>query len=97
MRFLIFYFLIFFSCSYALADEIQIPFSCWPKELKQEFSKNRKKLDLDPNKRTLDSWGYVLNKGDEYSIITYHSATKDDFELIKKITFGIEMRKKPNG
>ena len=93
MKNIFFIFLFLLICTLSNADEIQIPFSCWPFELQKEFSVEGIKLDLDPNKRTDDSWGYVMNKGSHFSLFTYKSATPKDFEIIKQIVTKIEMTK----
>lgn len=74
-----------------MADEIGIPFSCWPLQLQQEFGKLGIKLDLTANERTFDSWGYIDSKGSSYSLFTYKAAKPEDFELIKDITHKIEL------
>ena len=79
--------------SKVLSDELQIPYSCWPIELQEEFAKSGRKLDLIEAERTEDSWGYVLNKGHKFVIYTYRSATQEDFTVIKDIVFKIELEK----
>lgn len=69
----------------ATADELQIPFSCFPKEIQAKFLKYNLKLDLDGNERTKDSWGFLENKGSNYIIFTYRSVTQDELVLIMKI------------
>ncbi len=72
------------------ADILQIPYSAWPIELQEEFKNSGKKLDLSPNERTKDSWGYIVSKGSTYDLYTYHSVTKDDFDIIQKVVFNVE-------
>ena len=74
----------------ANSDVLQIPYSCWPIQLREAFSEKGIKLDLDPNERTKDSWGYVLNKGSTYDIFTYYSATSEDFKIVQEIIFKVE-------
>ena len=76
------------------SDTLKIPFSCWPKELKEEFKKTGRKLDINSNERTKDSWGYILNQGKDFQIFIYKSATQEDFEVIKNIVFKIELKHK---
>ena len=75
------------------SDQLSIPLSCWPIELQQAFEKEGIKLDLGPNERTDESWGFIENKGNYYNLITYRSATIEDFELIKRISFEIALKK----
>ena len=70
----------------SVADELQIPFSAWPKEIQIAFAETGRKLDLSGNDRTEDSWGFIENKGSNYTLFTYRSVTKEDFEIIMKIT-----------
>ena len=79
--------------SVSFSDELDIPFSCWPVELQQAFLKYGKKMDLNSDERTDDSFGYILNKGSKYVIYTYHSVSPEDFEIIKKVTFEVELAK----
>ena len=76
--------------SIAFADELLIPFSCWPKQLQTEFAKYNKKLDLNGDDRTNDSWGYLVNKGDTYVIFTYRSMGTEEFKMIQEIVFKVE-------
>ena len=73
------------------ADMLQVPFSCWPIELKKAFAEVGKKLDLSGVERTKDSWGYIKNEGNRYTIYTYKSVQKEDFEIIQKIVHRIEL------
>ena len=66
-------------------DEIKIPFSVYPKKLQAKFAEHDRKLDLNGNDRTEDSWGFIENKGTAFVIYTYRSATKEDFEIIREI------------
>ena len=74
--------LFFLLSTSAFADKFIIPFSCYPKKVQARFAEHNLKLDLDPNERTEDSWGFLRNEGTQYSIITYHSITEKEFELI---------------
>ena len=79
-----------FLCEASLADRIVVPFTCYPREVQQKFADNGMKLDLDPNERTKDSWGFIENRGQEFYIMTYKHATIDELNLIKKIIFETE-------
>jgi hypothetical protein len=68
-----------------MADELNIPYSCFPQALQKEFKKNKLKLDLDPVKRNKKSWGYLKNEGSSYKIYTYRSATPQDLSTVYKI------------
>lgn len=78
----------------AFADELRIPISCWPKELKEEFAKTGRKLDLTSGERSNESWGYIVNNGSEFVLFTYQSVTQEDFDIIQKIVFKIEREKR---
>ena len=95
----IFFVMMFIGCffSFALADEVKIPFSCWPLELQKEFSKLGKKLDLKSEDRTEESWGYLFNEGNSFKIYTYNHANEDDLESIRNIVFNIELKKISHG
>lgn len=80
-------FLIIFSFT-AKSDELQVPYSCYPRELQAKFAEYDVKLDLSANDRTKDSWGFLKSKGSKYSIFTYESATEEDFNLIMRIVQG---------
>lgn len=87
--------ILFLLCAYKVnADEISVPFECYPKELKQEFKLKGLKLDINSIDKTENSWGYLINKGDSFVIYTYKDATQEDFYTIQKIVFEIEKRHK---
>lgn len=77
--------LILLSCSLAQADQLVIPFGCYPKELQEDFAKEGHKLDLDGNDRDKDSWGFLRNEGNQYVIYTYLPVNKEEFQLFLKI------------
>ena len=66
----------------AYADKIIIPFSVYPYELQRIYAEHGKKLDLNRNDRTPDSWGFLMNEGTNFTIYTYESATDEDFRFI---------------
>ena len=71
---------------YAYGDELKVPLDCYPRELQTRFAKHGFKLDLNGNDRTRDSWGFLENKGTDFSIITYEPMTEEEFyETIKII------------
>ena len=39
-----------------------------------------KKLDLDENDRTVESWGFLKNKGSEYEIYTYRALSREELD-----------------
>ena len=84
------FFIIFVSTSLAFSDQFIIPYSCWPAELQREFKNYGFKLDLTGDPRTKDSFGYILNQGDKYTIFTYKSATSEEMAVILEITQQIE-------
>ncbi len=73
-----------------LSDEFRFPFSVYPKKLQAKFAEYDRKLDLNGNDRTEDSWGFIENKGTAFVIFTYRSATKEDFKIIREILSGGE-------
>ena len=52
------------------------------KELQEMFKDEGLKLDLSPNERTKESWGFLVNKGSEYAIYTYHSSTSEERKVL---------------
>ena len=90
MKILVFLFFLLNLSIAVKADELLVPFSCWPKQLQDEFSKYDKKLDLNGDDRTKDSWGYLVNKGDTYVIFTYHPVETEEFKIIQEIVFKVE-------
>lgn len=75
--------------SLSFADIIEIPLSCWPKELKEEFNKIGRKLDFKDDERTFNSWGFLVNEGASYKIFTYERLKKDEFRMIQEIVFKV--------
>lgn len=65
-----------------LADQFIVPFDCYPKELQAEFAERGVKLDLDPNERTKDSWGFLKNEGSQHIIYTYRPATEREMMML---------------
>ena len=90
---LILFSVIFLLSPKACADQIQIQFTCWPQELQSKFLENGKKLDLNANDRTDDSWGYLFSKGSEYVIYTYHAVTGEELDIVKKVVNEVELAK----
>ena len=90
MKIISLFLILFLFCNLALADELLISFSCYPKLLQERFAEVNLKLDLDGNDRTKDSWGYLKNEGAGYIIYTYRSATKEELSLVLKIAREIE-------
>lgn len=80
----------------AFADELQVPFSCYPKVLQELFAEKGYKLDLDGSERTPDSWGYLYNKGANYTIFTYETITEQDFIVVREIVFKEQLLQKEN-
>lgn len=76
------------------ADELFIPFSCYPQLLVKEFKKYKMRLDLDPAKRNDKSWGYLKNEGSSYKIYTYKVATEKELMIVLEIVRRIEREQK---
>jgi hypothetical protein len=70
------------------ADEILIPWSCYPKQVQEAFAEQGMKLDLSGNDRTPESWGFLENKGMEFIIYSYKPMTKQDWENFNLIFYG---------
>jgi len=87
MRILIALLIILYT-SCAFADELQIPFSCYPKELQQAFADRGYKVDLSGNDRDADSWGFIVNQGSQFTIYTYRNVTQEEFGIIMEIING---------
>lgn len=85
MRRFLFILVLFLFITSAYADEFRIPFPCFPKQLQARFAEYNRKLDLDGNDRTKDSWGFIENKGTRFIIYTYYSATEEDLNIIMAI------------
>ncbi len=67
---------------------IEVPFSCYPKEVQEAFALNDLKLDLSGNDRTEESWGFIENKGASFVLYSYKPLTQEDFVLLNQILFG---------
>lgn len=84
MKKLIFIVILLMATS-CLADTIQIPFSCYPKEIQKKFAATGRKLDLTGNDRDVNSWGFIDNKGTHYDIVTYNQISVNELKEIQKI------------
>jgi len=80
--------LIILYTSCAFADELQIPFSCYPKELQQRFADRGYKVDLSGNDRDKNSWGFIVNQGTKFSIFTYENVTQEEFMMVMEVING---------
>lgn len=76
--------LLFFT-TLCFADELQIPGSCFPKQLQSKFSERGYKIDLSANDRDEKSWGFIESKGSKFSIFTYNPATKQEMSDVMQI------------
>ena len=77
--------LILLMTPFAMADELIIPFPCYPLNLQKLFLEQGRKLDLSGIDRTKDSWGFIENRGGEFKLFSYYSVTKEDFKMIDNI------------
>ena len=73
------------------ADELSIPYSCYPKALQEKFAEHNLRLELDPSERTKDSWAYLKNEGAKYIIFTYKSVTQEELNLVLRIAQEVEI------
>ena len=78
------------SVNQSLADELIIPFSCYPRLIQKKFYEHGIHLDLDGSERSETSWGYLKNNGAEYIIYTYRSATTHELNVVMKIVQEVE-------
>ena len=78
-------FLFCLFCFSAYADELQQPLTCYPKKVQEVFSKYDLKIDLYPEDRISDSWGFLRSYGNNFSIFTYKKLTKEELKLTIKI------------
>lgn len=76
----------------ALADKIQIPYTCWPDEIVKEAKKFNLKIEKTESVRFKDSFGYIKNLGSSYEIYTYRPVTAKDLEDIKTFATNVELR-----
>lgn len=70
------------------ADEIQVPASCYPKVLQEQFKEYGLQLDLSGNDKTPESWGFIENRGTYFNILSYGAIAEEDFKIITKVLFG---------
>lgn len=86
MRILAIAVLVMMTASLSFADQLELPFECYPKSIQEKFAKHGKKLDLSGNDKTPDSWGFLENKGSKYVIYTYKPLEiPDEIDLVQKI------------
>lgn len=95
MKIISLFLILFLLCNIALADELTVPFSCYPLLLQKEFAKHKLKLELDPIKRDKKSWAYLKNEGSKYKIFTYKSITQDELNLALSIVRAVERKQNP--
>ena len=69
----------------AFADQLIVPFDCYPKELQKECMERGYKLELDPIERTPESWGFLVNQGSQHTIYTYKGTTQADLEMLMDV------------
>ena len=82
-----FIFFITFITVNCYADNIIIPFSCFPKQIQEKFLKHNVKLELNGEIRQKDTFGFIKNNGNSYEIVTYKPVTNEELEMIKNIIF----------
>ena len=80
--------LILLITTLSYADEISVPFACYPKKVQEVFALNNLKLDLSGNDRTPESWGFIENKGTSFTLYSYKTLTKDELKRIENIILG---------
>ena len=67
------------------ADKIQIPFSCYPRQLSEDFARHGYKVDVNAEDRTKDSWAFIKSEGSSFWLYTYYPVQDRDFEMIKEV------------
>jgi hypothetical protein len=80
--------LLMFIASVALADKLIIPFSCYPKEVQARLATKGFKVDLDPNDRDVNSWGFIVNEGTRYTLVTYMPVSIEELQIIQALLMG---------
>lgn len=64
---------------------LKIPFECYPRQIQKAFAEKGYKLEINGEDREPDSWGFIVNKGNEYEIITYKGVTQQELTDIWEI------------
>ena len=70
---------------FSFANELQIPFECYPERIKKAFNDAGIELEISREVRKETTWGFIDNRGSNYSIFTYKPTTREELELINKI------------
>jgi len=97
MKIISLFLVLFLVFGIAFADELSLPFSCYPRLLQKKFYEYNLNLDLDGNDRTESSWGFLKNEGNKYTIYTYKSVTKEELESVLRIAMEVEREMSKNG
>ena len=82
LLFLIVFILIF---SNAHSDILQVRFECNPEIIQEAFLSKGYIVDIDGEKKSQYSWGFIRNNGMEYEIITYKPITEKELDMVKEI------------
>lgn len=83
-RFIILILLLVISGS-AMADKFMVPHSCYPQKIVRKFAEYGLKLELSGEYRDKDSWGYLINEGNKFTIYTYYSVTEEERLMLLEI------------
>ncbi len=67
------------------ADILKIRFECDPQVLQEAFLSKGYVVDIEGERRTKYSWGFIRNLGMEYEVITYKPITDKELEMVKEI------------
>ena len=84
--------LLFIFIPSAFSDTLDIPYTCFPKIIQQHFADYKYKIDLSSDDRDEYSWGFLVNEGTSFKIVTYRSISDSDFILLREIS--VELMKK---
>jgi len=85
MKKFITFIILLFIVNISFADTFKIPQECYPKEIQKLFRKKGYKLEVTSEKRSKDSWGFLRNEGNEFSICTYKSVTEKELKDMLEI------------
>ena len=78
-------FILLLLITQCFADQLEIPKSCYPKQLQEQFLLKGLILDLPGEERTSISWALLENKGGMFVIYTYRSVTEKELQLVMEI------------
>lgn len=81
--------ILFIFMPFVYPDIFEIPYTCYPKVIQQHFADYKYKIDLFPNERDADSWGFLENGGTSFKIVTYHGLGDEELRILREITISL--------